>query len=91
MNNKEFKYILPNENGQVEEVTTKNNSLIIIGANGSGKSRLGAWIEEKDLQNTHRVSAQRSLTFGEYINLKSYGSSERIRGTVVRGDSWDSR
>jgi len=68
----EYKYKLPNENGQSEEKTTNNNSLIIIGANGSGKSKLGAWIEQKDMDNTHRVSAQRSLSFGEFIQLKSY-------------------
>lgn len=78
MNNKEFKYNLPNKNGQVEEVITSNNSLIIIGANGSGKSKLGAWLEQQDLQNTHRVGAQRSLNFGEFINLKSYEQAENL-------------
>lgn len=52
MNKIEFKYKLPNENGQIEEITTSNNSLIIIGANGSGKSRLGVWLEQIDSQ-TH--------------------------------------
>jgi hypothetical protein len=78
MNNKDFKYKLPNKNGPVEEVITKNNSLIIIGANSSGKSKLGAWIEQQDLQNTHRVGAQRSLNFGEFIDLKSYEQAENL-------------
>lgn len=54
------KYKLPNEQGQPKEYELENNSIIIIGANGSGKSKLGAWMEQQDMQNTHRVGAQRS-------------------------------
>ncbi|MDR1911489.1 MAG: DUF4435 domain-containing protein [Helicobacteraceae bacterium] len=74
----EYKYKLPNENRQVVEYPTNNNSLIIIGANGSGKSKLGAWMEEEDKENIHRVGAQRSLNFGEYIQLKSYEQAENL-------------
>ena len=74
----QYKYKLPSANGQPEERTAENNSLIIIGANGSGKSKLGAWIEQNDMDNTHRVSAQRSLNFGEYIQLKSYEQAENL-------------
>lgn len=79
MNNK-FEYKLPPKNGSTEISThaTSNNSLIIIGANGSGKSKLGAWIEQQDLEETHRVGAQRSLIFGEYIQLKSYEQAENL-------------
>jgi len=73
-----YKYKLPNANGQPEERTAENNSLIIIGANGSGKSKLGAWIEQKEMDITHRVSAQRSLSFGEFIQLKSYEQAENL-------------
>lgn len=64
-------------NGDVidgQEVTLNNNSLIIIGANGSGKSQLGAWIEKHD-ERVHRIGAQRSLVFGKYIDQKSYEQS----------------
>jgi ABC-type cobalamin/Fe3+-siderophores transport system ATPase subunit len=74
----EYKYKLPDAKGQAEEKTADNNSLIIIGANGSGKSKLGAWMEQQDMDNTHRVGAQRSLNFGEYINLKSYEQAENL-------------
>ena len=39
-------------------------SLVILGANGSGKTRLGAWLEMESGQKdkVHRVSAQKSLT-----------------------------
>lgn len=67
-----FKYILPDENNDTITQETNSNALIIIGANGSGKSKLGAWIEEHDLENVHRIGAQRNLNFEEYIPLKSY-------------------
>ena len=72
MNNKEFEYKLPNKDKTYlpETFITNNNSLILIGANGSGKSRLGAWIEQNDMEKVHRVGAQRSLNFGEFIQLK---------------------
>ncbi len=39
-----FKYKLPGENLQVMECETESNALVIIGANGSGKSKLGGGI-----------------------------------------------
>ena len=50
----------------------------IIGANGAGKSKLGAWIEQQDLENIHRIGAQRNLNFNENITLKSYSQAEDI-------------
>jgi ABC-type cobalamin/Fe3+-siderophores transport system ATPase subunit len=77
---KEFKYKLPEgkANNTPKEYSTKNNSLIIIGANGSGKSKLGAWIEQQDMEIVHRIGAQRSLNFGEFISLKSYEQAENL-------------
>ena len=72
----DYTYCLPNENNEEESHTTSVNSLIIIGANGSGKSKLGAWIEQQDPENVHRVGAQRSLNFSEHVPLKSYEESE---------------
>lgn len=50
----------------------ENQSLVVIGANGSGKSRLGAWIELNNSIFVHRISAQRSLIVPDFIQLKSY-------------------
>lgn len=72
----DYTYCLPNENNEEESHTTSVNSLIIIGANGSGKSKLGAWIEQQDGDRIHRVGAQRSLNFSEYIPQKSYEEAE---------------
>ena len=57
------------------ECTTTTNSVIIIGANGSGKSRLGAWMEVNYIQDIYRIGAQRNLSFGTFIKQKSYEES----------------
>ncbi|MEZ4808899.1 MAG: AAA family ATPase [Allomuricauda sp.] len=46
----------PNTSPEVEF-----NHLVVIGANGSGKTRFGSWIEEMYAGSTHRISAQKSL------------------------------
>ena len=52
--------------------------MIIIGANGSGKSKLGEWMEKRDETTTHRIGAQRSLVFGHYIQQKSYEQATNL-------------
>ena len=49
------------------------SNFIIIGANGSGKSHLGVWIEENQGEdiNVLRISAQRALTIPKTIVVKS--------------------
>lgn len=71
-----FTYFLPDENGNKTEHGTTSNAVIIIGANGSGKSKLGAWIEQQDMEQIHRIGAQRNLNFQENIPLKSYSQAE---------------
>ena len=72
-----FKYWLPEDTGY-KEIQTDSNSVIFIGANGAGKSRLGAWIEKKNTDYVHRIGAQRSLNFQENIPLRSYKESEDL-------------
>ena len=73
-----YEYWLPDEKGIKTKYKTENNAVIIIGANGAGKSKLGAWIEQNDLEKVHRVSAQRNLNFSEKIPLKSYSEAEKL-------------
>ena len=73
-----FTYWLPGEDGQKIECGTDSNSVVIIGANGSGKSKLGAWIEQQSFESVHRVGAQRNLNFNENISLKSYEQAEDL-------------
>jgi len=76
---------LPNRAGQgADEILRNDSNIVIIGANGSGKTRLGAWIEkvmqEKAMQNNltvHRISAQRALGISEYVAVKSLEQAER--------------
>jgi len=80
-----MKLILPKSKNtnETEEIEVSNNSLIIIGANGSGKSKFGSWVEKKQPDNVHRISAQRSLNFGTYIQQKSY---EQATNLLIYGD-----
>lgn len=71
-----FTYYLPDENGQKVEYGTDSNAVIIIGANGAGKSKLGAWIEQQSMEDVHRIGAQRNLNFKENVPLKSYSQAE---------------
>jgi len=54
-----------------------NGSVVIVGANGSGKSRLGAWIEKNTGADViiHRISAQRALDLPDYAVMKSLEQS----------------
>lgn len=54
--------ILPTKSGEAQTIEAEQ-SILFIGANGSGKTRLGAWIELEREQDAkvHRISAQKSL------------------------------
>ena len=84
-NLKSYKYKLPKTNGGIEEHIINNNSVIIIGANGSGKSKLGAWIEGEDPLDIHRIGAQRNLNFPENIPLNNleYSRNRIFYGTDI--------
>ena len=45
-----YKYQMPDSHGNPELHETVTNAVIIIGANGSGKSKLGAWMETHDYE-----------------------------------------
>ncbi|QWV98656.1 AAA family ATPase [Geomonas nitrogeniifigens] len=53
---------LPFHDGEREITVTQN--IVIVGANGAGKTRLGAWIEIQSEYRSivHRISAQKSLS-----------------------------
>lgn len=95
--------ILPNRTGQGENETLhNNNNIVIIGANGAGKTRLGAWIES-NMQNNlavHRISAQRALNIPDFAQIKNLEQAEKLlfygiedqAGSVAhkRGHRWGS-
>ncbi|EFO9448116.1 AAA family ATPase, partial [Campylobacter lari] len=67
----EYIYYLPDENGNKKEFKTNANSIIVVGANGSGKSRLGAWME-KECGNLYRIPAQRDTTISKHITRNKH-------------------
>lgn len=79
-----YEYWLPSTDNTKSCHEPQVNSVVIIGANGSGKSKLGAWIEQQDLEKVHRISAQRDINFSERIPLKSYAEAE---DNVIYGGS----
>ena len=55
-----------------EEISLQSEqSFVIIGANGSGKSHLGAYIEKSDNNNVLRISAQRALSIPDFVTVRS--------------------
>lgn len=82
-----FTYWLPNEHGQKQQHETESNAVIIIGANGAGKSKLGAWMEQQDFEGVHRIGGQRNLNFSENIPLQRYAQAEDL---VFYGDDRES-
>ena len=73
-----------NNSDEMEQFGSKRN-LVLIGSNGSGKSKLGAWIEEykpnyesSQSKIIHRVSAQRALDILPSITMMSLNSSKNL-------------
>ncbi len=71
--------ILPNRNGQNSRETIRlSNNVVLVGANGSGKTRLGVWLEQnlQDYFAVHRISAQKALSIPEYAVVKNLDQAE---------------
>lgn len=73
-----YKLILPKASGGTTELTS-NQSILLIGANGSGKTRLGTWIEMTSPQRNlvHRLSAQKSLSMPDTTTPVSIERAEK--------------
>jgi predicted ATPase len=72
--------LLPNRTGVgANENLACENNLVIIGANGSGKTRLGSWIESTLRNQTlvHRIAAQRALNIPEFAQVQSCEQAQR--------------
>jgi|ERR1035437_1354104 ABC-type lipoprotein export system ATPase subunit len=63
--------ILPSKLNSTEQLTIDSKSFVIIGANGSGKTRFGTDIETRYNQVTHRISAQKSLSMPKQVGTTS--------------------
>lgn len=76
---------IPKSNSDEKEQFGLERNLVLIGSNGSGKSKLGAWIEEYKPNNDnpqtkiiHRVSAQRALDIPLSIIMMSLSGSKNL-------------
>ncbi len=68
---------LPTKKGQPNtDPIIDFQQLVVIGANGSGKTRFGSRIEEKYIRQAHRISAQKSLTFPSQVSPTSMEKAE---------------
>jgi len=69
---------LPRRGAANEEITTSGN-LLFVGANGSGKTRLGTWLElsSPDHNRVFRISAQKSLAMPDTTTPMAIDLAER--------------
>jgi hypothetical protein len=60
-------------------VESSGHNLVIIGANGAGKSRMGFWLESNQPENVfvHRISAQRALGIPDAAEFKTVELAEK--------------
>lgn len=74
-----YNLILPKRTGTNERETLEvTNNVVLIGSNGSGKTRLGNWIEQQHQgQTVHRISAQKALNIPDFAKLKNLEQAEK--------------
>ena len=71
------KISVPTISGNIEIELTAGGTTVFIGANGSGKTRLGAYLEKSLLKKveTHRIAAHRNLTLNPKVQTPSYDAA----------------
>lgn len=66
-------------------------SIVLLGANGAGKTRMSVWIDENNPElNIHRISAQKSLNMPEYVSPTELKKAEDkfLYGTTDDDRDW---
>jgi ABC-type cobalamin/Fe3+-siderophores transport system ATPase subunit len=76
--------------GQSQSVEC-DGSIVVVGANGSGKSRLGAWLEQTGPQRDQvfRITAQKSLIFPESSSPIGIQSARDAFYWAPRPSNWN--
>lgn len=64
----------------------EGTTTIIVGANGTGKTRLAAYIEENLGEKAHRIAAHRALTLNPNVNKISENSAKIY---LLYGNNWN--
>jgi hypothetical protein len=69
--------ILPPSKPGSSNVTWRDiRSIVVVGANGTGKSQLGCWIESNARPSGHRITAQRALTIPGVVRPRPFDQAE---------------
>lgn len=87
---------MPNASREGEADIAHNGVVVLVGANGSGKSRLGAWIENPDIataslgtaggagtKRAYRIGSQRQLSLPDEV---ARVSSQQATDQLARGN-----
>jgi len=67
----------PSKSDPDKQTIAVEGQVVIIGANGSGKTRLGWWIEKTDTERVHRISAQKSLNMPSEVRTWALDRAQR--------------
>jgi len=81
---------LPSINGEEKYIEDKQ-SIVLIGANGSGKTRMSIWIDENNHNiETHRISAQKSLNMPSKVSPTELQIAEEefLYGRTADDKNW---
>lgn len=85
-----MKIRIPDLNGQKQYIENKS-SIVLIGANGAGKTRMSVWIDENNPEySVHRISAQKSLNMPQKVSPTEMNTAEEelLYGTTFKDKDW---
>lgn len=84
-----MKVRIPNKN-DIECYIEDKQSIVLLGANGAGKTRMSVWIDENNPNlNIHRISAQKSLNMPEYVSPTELKVAEDMFWYGITNDNRD--
>jgi ABC-type cobalamin/Fe3+-siderophores transport system ATPase subunit/BMFP domain-containing protein YqiC len=96
-----FVVTIPTLEGQEQIQIEAGSSIIFVGANGSGKTRLAKHIEDTLSLNSHRISAHRALTLNPSVpkiseklallGLRTGSATEAASADYREGHRWQSK
>ena len=95
-----FEISIPSPAGQTDISVDPGSSVVFVGANGGGKSRLAVYIENALQLNAHRISAHRALTLNPGVpkisermalfGLRTGNAAEDANASHRFGSRWHS-
>ena len=96
-----FPFSIPTDQGETNFELTPGSSIIFVGANGSGKTRLAVHIEQALGLKAHRISSHRALALNPDVakiseekalkGLRTGNTSERAGLDFRDGHRWGNK